>query len=189
MNQEIVDRKKQLRREMLLLQKSLPDDYVAAASESIARQVLASREYREAGSIFLYISMPKEPDTAEILKKALQDGKKVYVPKCVSKTEMLAVRIHDTDHWKPSSFGIPEPETWSETAETGDLDLILVPCVAASQDGKRLGHGAGYYDRFLEGSHGNAICLCFRRMISEQIPTDETDVCIPNVIWDQTEFA
>ena len=70
MNQEIADRKKQLRREMILLQKSLPEDYIAAASESISRQVLASPEYREACSIFLYISMPKEPDTAEILKKS-----------------------------------------------------------------------------------------------------------------------
>ena len=185
--ESIHDRKKALRKSVSAILKSMPGTYRAAASESIAKQVLTSEEYRAAKRIFLYIGMSTEPDTAGIIEAALSDGKDVFVPKCISRTEMLAVRIRSTADLVPGAYGIPEPTDLSETIEPDAIDLILVPCVSAWTDGRRLGHGAGYYDRFLKGNADKTLCLCFRKALSPDIPTDENDVRMHRVIFDSEQ--
>ena len=186
--EDIRERKKALRKSVTTRVKLLPGAYRAAASRSIAEQVLASGEYRAAKRIFLYIGMPTEPDTAGIIEAALSDGKDVYVPKCISRTEMLAVRIKSTADLVPGAYGIPEPVDLSETIGPDTIDLILVPCVSAWTDGRRLGHGAGYYDRFLKGNADKTLCLCFRKALSPDIPTDENDVLMHRVIFDPEQM-
>ena len=178
--------KQNLRRTIRLRQAELPDAYVRDASERIQQRILAMPAYREARSIFLYLHMRGEPATDGVLRRAFADGKAVYVPKCVSRTEMLAVRIRGTEGLVPGAFGIPEPAEIEETVSAAETDLILVPCLAAAKDGRRLGHGAGYYDRFLAapGAADRAVCLCFSRLLCEEIPTEGTDVRIPLVITD-----
>ena len=182
--ESIFEKKKALRKSVTTRVKLLPGAYRAAASCSIAEQVLTSEEYRAAKRIFLYIGMLTEPDTAGIIEAALSDGKDVYVPKCISRTEMLAVRIKSTADLVPGAYGIPEPVDGSETIGPDAIDLILVPCVSAWTDGRRLGHGAGYYDRFLKGNADKTLCLCFRKALSPDIPTDENDVRMHRVIFD-----
>ena len=182
--ESIRERKKALRKSVTTLLKLLPGSYCAAASERIAKEVLVSDEYQKAKRIFLYIGMPTEPDTAAIIRAAFSDGKDVYVPKCISKTEMLAVHIRSTADLVPGAYGIPEPVNCSETIEPDAIDLILVPCVSASKDGKRLGHGAGYYDRFLKGNADKTLCLCFRKALRDDIPMGENDVYMHRVIFD-----
>ena len=75
------DGKKSLRAAMLARQKALPSDYVQAASDDIQSQLLSSVLYRNAESIFTYISLPQEPSTDRIIRQALADGKQVYVLK------------------------------------------------------------------------------------------------------------
>jgi len=181
---ELHEQKKRLRKTVAARVKALPDAYRAVASKSICEQVFALPEYRAANRLFLFVGMPTEPDTMPIIRKALADGKQVYVPKCVSKTEMLAVHIKDMTDLRPGAYGIPEPQDCSETAEADTLDLILVPCVSAWTDGRRLGHGAGYYDRFLHGNAEKTVCLCFSAAMEPDIPTDENDVRMHRVISD-----
>ena len=181
---ELRDNKKQLRKAVTAKLKAMPEAARAAASTRISEQVLNSPEYRRAERIFLFVSMPTEPDTLPIIRQALRDGKRVYVPKCVSKTEMIAVSIADMTDLRPGAYGILEPQDCTKTAEPDELDLILVPCVSAWTDGRRLGHGAGYYDRFLKGNAGKTICLCFSEAMEPDIPTDENDVRMHRVISD-----
>ena len=184
MSDSVREEKKRIRKAVSERLRSLPEAYRTAAGREICEQVLDSAEYRRARRVFPYIAMPTEPDTRRIIERALADGKSVYVPKCISKTEMLAVRIHGMDALKPGAYGILEPQDCSETIEPNDLDLILVPCVSASADGRRLGHGAGYYDRFLSGNAEKTICLCFRAALCDEIPMDENDVFMHRVIFD-----
>lgn len=180
--------KNELRSLMLKRQQALPDEYVYAASEIIQRKVLSLARYHSARTIFLYISTPKEPSTSRILRHALESGKEVYVPKCVSRQEMLAVRLRSLAELAPGRYGIPEPQSLAESRTAGALDLILAPCVCASLDGKRLGHGAGYYDRFLNGKAENAVCLCFHSLLLDDIPVLENDVLMPAVLTEEGMF-
>lgn len=151
------------------------------AGESIQAKLLSSEFYASAESIFVYVSMPEEPSTRRIIADALAKGKRVYVPKCAGKT-MLAVRILGMDELIPGKLGIPEPVMTDETKTAAEIDLIITPCVAASEDGRRLGHGGGYYDRFLQQDRENTVCLCFRKLLCDDIPTDENDVRIKHII-------
>lgn len=180
----IYEKKKKLRQKMHLIQSELSPDYPDEASKKIQSKVLDSPEYKNADAIFVYVNTEKEPQTLHIIEKAIQDGKMVYVPKCISKTKMLAVRIKSLYELKPGMFGLLEPEVYTDTRKPEHLDLILVPCVSASMDGRRLGHGAGYYDRFLEGYEGDTFCLCFKEMVSDQIPVDDMDIVMSKVITD-----
>ena len=173
--------KKQLRKELLAKRAELPEEYRRIAGENIQEQILSSPEYTAARSLFVYVSMPGEPSTERIIRQAIKDGKEVYVPRCVGR-EMFAVRIRDLNGLRPGPYGIPEPEDCTESKAADELDLILVPCVSVSSDGRRLGHGGGYYDRFLARERSNTLCLCFRRMLCADIPVMESDVIIPRVI-------
>lgn len=171
-----------LHKQMRLRQRELTEEYIGRANGVIQDKVLASSRYREANRIFLYLHTPKEPATDRIVARALADGKAVYVPKCIGKHEMLAVRINDVSDLAPGAYGIPEPRCVEETITADEADLILTPCLSASLDGKRLGHGAGYYDRFLAGNSEKTVCLCFAEMLCPDIPVTELDVRMSEVI-------
>ena len=169
---------------MLRKRSALDRDYMKSAGDVIQRQVLASEEYRAAKSVFVYVSVGNEPPTDLIIRAALRDGKRVYVPKCVSAHTMEAARLYDPEDLEPGAHGIPEPREITETASPAELDLVVVPCVAASPDGRRLGHGAGYYDRFLKDGAERAVCLCFREMLRGDIPTEGHDAVMGKVVSD-----
>ena len=185
MDTDLRESKKQLRKSVSALLKALPSSYRSAASERIQERVLSLPEYAGAESIFVYVNMPTEPETARIIAQAVADGKRLYVPKCIGKGEMLAVRIRSTEQLRPGAYGIPEPVDCSETVEPEALDLIVVPCVSASADGRRLGHGAGFYDRFLERSEGKTVCLCFAKVMRSDIPVGEHDARMHRVISEE----
>ena len=177
----MTETKQALRSALLSRRKSLQKSYIAAAGDAIQAALLASPLYRSARSVFMYLSMPGEVPTGLILERAFADGKKIYVPKCVG-PDMLAVPYPGPGSLRPGAFGIPEPVTVTSHVRAAALDLIIVPCLAAWPDGRRLGHGKGYYDRFLQGNPDHAVCLCFQEMLCQEIPMEPTDVFIPFVI-------
>lgn len=176
------EQKRALRREMRALRAALPADYVTSAGRRMQDRVLSLPAWQRANRVFIYVSVGKEPDTALLLRSALAEGKRLYVPKCLGEGRMLAARTDSAEALRPGALGIPEPALIRETAEAADLDLIIVPCLSASADGRRLGQGGGYYDRFLAGNADRAICLCYARLLRTDIPAEATDVWIPTVI-------
>ena len=179
------EQKKQLRKEMSALRETFPASWLRETGERMQRKLFSLPDWPAAERVFVYVSMEREPDTRMILGQALAEGKALYVPKCLGGGRMLAVRIRSLEELSPGVLGIPEPESWTETCEAADLDLMIVPCVCASRDGRRLGHGGSYYDRFLAGHEEKAVCLCFRRMLREDIPAEETDVRVPRVLTEE----
>ena len=141
--------KKELRRAYRARGETLAEDYREAADRAICAAVLASEAWQRAESVFLFVSMWAEPDTGPLFAEAFRAGKRVYVPLCCPDRVMKAVRIQNLDVLRPGTYGIPEPPRDAETAKPGEPELAIVPCVSAAENGARLGHGAGYYDRFL----------------------------------------
>lgn len=154
----------------------------ASASAAIAGILLSDPAYRAAGTVFCYAATAGEPDTRAILADALASGKVLCVPKCIGKGIMKAVRISSLDDLRPGAYGILEPCEGLPEVAPEDIDLAIVPCVAASSDGRRIGHGAGYYDRFLSPIGAKRICLCFKALLSEDIPMDAHDLLMDKVI-------
>ena len=167
----------------LLSKQNLPDAATrVAASASICHFLLADSIYKAAKTVFCYVSTSQEPDTASIIKDALDSGKVLCVPKCIGKGIMKAVRIFSQEDLHPGAYGIPEPAEGLPEIAPASIDLAIVPCIAASNDGRRIGHGAGYYDRFLSPIGAKRICLCFKALIRDDIPMDAHDLLMDKVI-------
>ena len=174
------ERKKELRRVYRARGAALTPAYREAADRAICAAVLGSAQWKRAEGVFAFVSMWAEPDTRPLLEAALREGKRLYPPRCVPDGEMEAVRVYSLDALRPGAYGIPEPPADAETA--GEPDLALVPCVSATRDGVRLGHGAGYYDRFLPRHGCMTLCLCYAAMLADALPTDKHDVPMDHVV-------
>ena len=114
-------------------------------------------------------------------------GKKVYVPRCLPGKEkiMEAVEIFSWDDLQPGTLGILEPRKEIEGAKVQVFSLMIIPCVSADRRGGRLGHGAGYYDRFLEKNAGSKLCLCYASLLSEKIPMEKQDIFMDYVLTEE----
>ena len=133
---------------------------MAAVGRGMAQALFSLPQWQRAGAVLAFAAMPDEPDTAEILRRALADGKRLLLPRVRSKTEMDWVEIPALCLLRPGAFGIQEPPADLPTADPAEYAaaLALDPCTAASRDGVRLGRGGGYYDRFLAHYKGSGCC-------------------------------
>lgn len=168
--------KSALRRHLRASLADLPRAAKTEASAALRRQLEAWPPFRRARSIALFYPTPTEPDLLPLL---LLPAKSFLFPRC---QPQRALSWHSPDHlplWKPNSFGITEPDPLLSPALPPDsLDLVLVPGLAFSPTGHRLGHGAGYYDRFLASLPPSlpTVGLCFHCQLLPHLPTEAHDV-------------
>lgn len=182
-------KKKRLRQEAAEIIGGFPPGALKEASQKITANILSSPLYRQAASLFVYVNMAKEPDTRVLIENAWMAGKKVYVPKCYGQGRMDAVRVLGWHDLAPGAYGIPEPTAAPAGSSFPAIDLAIVPCVRAAADGRRLGHGAGYYDRFLRAHPMPCLCLCFHALLLDDLPTDQLDVPMDAVITEEGFFS
>lgn len=177
--------KKNLRREIKSRIEYLEDSYCQKASEIICDRVIAEPAYQTAETVFCFVGTKGEPDTAKILQDALESGKRVGVPLCISDGVMEVRQIEDlTKDLKPGVFGILEPSPGLPIIKADEIDFAVLPCVTCDHQGNRLGHGKGYYDRFLKGTKFPTCMICFEKLISGNIPMDDHDQKADSVITD-----
>jgi 5-formyltetrahydrofolate cyclo-ligase len=80
-------------------------------------------------------------------------------------------------------MGILAPAPHTEYVEPEEIDLLVVPGVAFTRDGKRMGYGGGYYDRFIPlCTNARIMALAFREQLVDTLPTEEHDLPIPELI-------
>ncbi len=155
-------------------------------SKNIFRVLLETDEYKNCESIFLYASIGSEVSTDEIINKAFTDGKRVAFPKCIDKKgNMKFYYVNSSSELMPGYYGIKTPPTHTEACFGDKNTLCIVPGLAFSSDGYRLGYGKGYYDRFLSEFKGVSIGLCYEECLRENIPTDEYDKKVNCLITDK----
>ena len=82
---------------------------MAAVGRVMAQELFSLPQWQSAGAVLAFAAMPDEPDTAEILRRALADGKRLLLPRVRSKTEMDWVEIPALRLLRPGAFGIQEP--------------------------------------------------------------------------------
>ena len=177
--------KQRIRQEARRISAGLSPEYRQEASREITRQVLALPFWKTAKTVMAYWSMPAEPDTHALMEAALREGKTLLLPRCQGAGMMTALPVTDLEcGLETGALGIPEPKAPEDGTAVPEPDLILVPCMAAAPQGIRLGHGAGYYDRFLAEHPGKTVCLCFRALLRGDLPAEDTDIPVDLVISD-----
>lgn len=170
------EKKKQIRKEIKAEILKLTEDYCSAASAEICCRVTELPEYKQAKTVFCFVGGFGEPDTMKFIRNALQDGKRVGVPLCMSDgiMEVREIKNPDTD-LQTGAYGILEPAPLAALIAPEEIDFALLPCVTCDRSGNRLGHGKGYYDRYLAASKFPTCMICFDRLVREDIPMDVFD--------------
>ena len=146
-----------------------------------AERLLSSPEYAAARTLFLYLSTPREVDTHAVLKRALADGKRVFLPR-VEGEDMLLVPYFAGDPLQVGAFGISEP--FGEGADDAP-DLAVLPLLAFDRSLARLGKGKGYYDRFLASYHGKSLALAYAEQEVDAVPVEAFDRRVDAVLTDR----
>lgn len=184
---KIKEEKKVLREQVKELRAHFTGEEMEKANVEMQTRLLLFPYFQSAESIFCYVSMDNEPSTGEILSTAFSSGKSVYVPRCLPGKEriMEAVEIHAWDDLEKGTMGILEPKKEIKGTDRKDFSLMLIPCLATDKRGGRLGHGAGYYDRFLEGAVGKKLCLCFDSLLFSKIPMGRQDIFMDYVLTEK----
>lgn len=180
--------KAQLRQAVRQRQNSLPSSCFETAGKIIAEKVIVSEAFLRASNLFIYISTPLEPCTRPIIEAAWKSGKNVCVPRCNPDHTMNAVPIHDYLDLRTGYHGISEPLSGIYALPPEVIDLAVVPCLAADQNGHRLGHGGGFYDRFLKNTPTWKVCLCFDLFLMDDLPVSGLDVSMDAVITESRFF-
>ena len=171
--------KASLRRKIAERKRSLSPAQIHAASQKLARQLFLHPLYREASTLYAYLSYNQEVRTDAIIRQALSEGKNVAVPKIFGQT-MRFVRIREDSRIVPGYKGIPEPA--DNDIIRDETALVLVPGLAFRADGHRLGYGGGFYDRFLAKEVHPTIALCYDFQLTELLPVQEHDIPVDVVL-------
>ncbi|KAG2154180.1 uncharacterized protein EDB93DRAFT_186713 [Suillus bovinus] len=190
--------KRALRKAITTTLRELSQSDIQSQSQAITEKVLSLSAFQQCKTVSCYLSMPAaEVQTTSLILNILGDlGKTLFVPSITSKDgSMDFVRVYTEEDYRslPSGlWGIPEPTPeWSGKkrqsvfdADCDNLDLILVPGVAFDPSLSRLGHGKGYYDRFItsyssstERSRPLLVALALEQQLLEhgQVPMFDHD--------------
>jgi len=192
----IFDDKKALRRKILDERKNINIVKKEDMDNKILDKLYESEYYRKSKKIFIYISYDSEINTKGIINKALEDNKKVYVPRTEFKNRLMdAVEIMSLDNLVESDFGILEPSIKEPYIDPNELDLIVVPGVAFDKQGGRMGYGAGFYDRYFKKiSEDNIkkvmkVALAYEFQTLEKVPMNDHDIPVDCIITENEAIS
>ena len=179
--------KGQLRTTILRRLNQQKEDDRRRRSEAIRRKVFRLTAFRRAKTVCCYVALPYEVQTWRMIEEMLERGKRVVVPVTPSSSKRLRLsEVRDpAAELTPGAFGVLEPRPQARrSVHVRDLDLVLVPGLAFDRFGHRLGHGHGYFDRFLARlpKHVPTVGLAFRCQLLDRLPTDPHDHAVHTVL-------
>lgn len=173
-----VEKGKQAQRELCLtrLRRPLPKDR-AERSAAICRHLTDLPGLKEATTILSYRATELEVDLSAFHAWVVEQGKILAFPVCYSAGYMEAYVPNSPESWEQGRYGIwaPVPER-SRLVDPGELDAVILPCVGFDDQGRRLGHGGGYYDRYLSRCpRAMRILAAFEVQRLEEVVTEAHD--------------
>lgn len=157
--------------------KALNAEDIRTMSSAIMEKIASTEEFRSAGTVLAYWPLPGEVDTRSLI---LAGGKRFVLP-VVCGNDLL-LKAYDPDRMKVGAFGIMEPDESAEVVASGEVDFAIIPGVAFSPDGMRLGRGRGFYDRILGSLHCPKAGIAFTFQMFDTIPADDWDMPMDFVV-------
>lgn len=176
--------KQKLRAESKLYRNELSSNEKAELDSKISDRLFNTWQYKGYEVLLTYVSTEIEVDTREIISRALADGKRVAVPRCIENTRLMDFYfIKDFDDLESGYMGVLEPiPEKCEKMTDFSKGLCIVPALMFDLYGYRLGYGKGYYDRFLSNFCGETLGLCYNRCVREKLPHGKFDKCVERII-------
>jgi len=175
--------KASLRQTIVAMRRALSPDDCSKLSHSLFQQLISRPDIQSAKAIAAYSSFDNEVSVTEFIVWALAQGKRVALPYFQNDCYDIAW-IQTLDDLKQGKFGIMEPTVTalSCSLEKKDIDIWLVPGVAFTREGRRLGYGKGFYDRLLLDVPGKKLGMAYPFQLVESLPQDSHDIVMDEVV-------
>lgn len=183
--------KAQIRGRMKELRRSAPDELVKNRSHVICERLTSSSFYKAADIILIYNAINKEVELNELMAAAASDGKLIAYPVCTDKIHMEAYVPNSDSSFIKGAYGISEPDTQdSVIIDPERIDLVIAPCTAFDKELRRLGMGAGYYDRYLKRCvNAKIVAAAFEFQKVEEVPSGEFDIKMDAVVTESDVYV
>ena len=179
--------KEELRKEIRVKLESQSEAAREKKSSLIKEKLFRTQEFKKAKTIMFYVSTNFEVDTKEMINNALKNGKNVAVPYVLREEKKIVpslIKDPENDLVK-GPYGIHHPHKESyKPIPISRIDLVIVPGLAFTEEGRRLGRGAGYYDRFLKKfpEETPTIGIAFNIQVIAEIPHNGHDIAVKKLI-------
>ena len=183
--------KPDIRKQILALRQQLPAETHAAYSRTITERLMKQPEYQNTSAILGYMNFGTEFASEVWITKVLAEGKKLALPRVNHHTNQLDLFwVNDPEFQLAAGlWGIREPivERCERVSALNEVEFALLPGVAFTKKGARLGYGGGFYDKLLSrmDSRPTLVAAAFELQIMEQIPQEATDVKVEWIITEQ----
>jgi 5-formyltetrahydrofolate cyclo-ligase len=183
--------KQQIRQTILAAREQLPPDVRAVHDASILERLLQLPEYRRAGTVLGYMNFGSEFASELWVAQVLSEGKRLALPRVNRHTNLLELYWVDDLETQMAAglWGIREPvvERCERLNAINEVEFALLPGIAFSRNGARLGYGGGFYDKLLAhapcASHRPALATAaYGLQVVAQIPQETTDVRVEWII-------
>lgn len=174
--------KQDLRRIVIQRLKKAADADSAQLRSAGLRKQLAPLLQGEPLCIGIYAPLAHEVNLLPLLQEHPQH--KYAFPRCESGRRLSFHIVRNTgEDLVPGAMNIMEPAAHTPTITPEEIDLLIVPGVAFTADGRRMGYGGGYYDRFIpQCTKARILALAFEEQIVDDIPTESHDIIMPELI-------
>lgn len=171
-----------VREKMVSFRRGLDRPYVLNHSEKIIKVLSRHPNLLASEHILFYHPTQNEVDLLPLGEDLIKKGKTIYFP-VTEQDKLMFYSVTDLEAFKMGYFGIMEPTERKKTF-THSRGVALVPGVAFTKDGRRIGFGKGYYDRFL-AKHTllYKIGICYENQIADEIEVEPWDVNMDEVIY------
>lgn len=192
--QELTNKKRELRKQILAMRKALSEDEVSEKSAHILNNLFLHPAFIKADSVTAYVPINNEVDIASYFDKILEYGKKLYLPKVLPDNRMEFYRFTKDTTLKEGAFHILEPES-DEQLVADKNTLVILPGAVFSVFADRIGYGGGFYDRYLaSNSLAMTVALAYDFQIlscddgNMEFPVELTDIRPDYVIGEERQY-
>ncbi len=178
--------KSEIRKRMSAVRQALPSEVRKNRSAEIAQRLIQLPHFANAHTIAAFIPLRGELDPNPIVEAARASNKKVTLPRVHEESELSFHYYNAGDPLHPSACGVHEPLPESPEATPEEIDLVLVPGLAFDERGYRIGHGRGFYDRFLPRvPRATKIGVAYDFQLVAEVPRARWDQPVDYVVTDK----
>lgn len=178
--------KAEIRKRRRSVRGAMPHAARVARSETITKHVLALPEWQSARTVMAFVSMRTEVQTASLIEAARGAQKRVAVPRMTPTFDELEVREwRAEEELEESGMMFLQPPSCAPVVVEHEVDLVIVPALAADARGHRIGYGKGFYDRLLPRlTRATRVGVLFEHELVAEVPDRPGDERLHVVVTD-----
>jgi 5-formyltetrahydrofolate cyclo-ligase len=178
---ELKRAKRRTRRAILDDRDALPADVREERGERVVERFLELPEVQRATTVMLFSHFGSEVPTGSLIRRLHEHGVVIALPR-IEHGHLVPVAFAPGDPTTTASFGAQEPVDGTPL-DPASIDVVAVPGVAFDRDGRRVGYGGGYYDRFLRNLPAFTVAVAFGlQVVEEALPAGRFDLPVQAIV-------